>query len=48
MIMGVVSVVEVDVIVEQLSAYCMMGKLVMHQCLAKRHDQMRYDGSRDI
>ena len=48
MIVGIVSVMEVDMVAEQLSAYCMMGKLVMHQHLAKRHDQMCYDGSHDI
>ena len=48
MFVGIVGVMEVDMIAEQLSAYCMMGKLAMHQRLAKRHAHMRYDGSHDI
>jgi hypothetical protein len=48
MITGIVSVMEIDVVAEQLPAYCMMGKLVVHQRLTKRHDKMRYDGGQDI
>src|ERR1700732_111885 len=41
MIFGIVVVMEVDVVAEELAADGMMAELAMHQRLPKRHDQMR-------
>ena len=48
MIFGIIGVMEVDMVVEELTAHWMVAELVMHQCLPKRHDQMRRDGSHEI
>ena len=48
MILGIVGVMEVDVIAEQLTADGMVAKLVVHQGLGKRHDQVRRDGDHEI
>ncbi len=48
MIFGIVGVMEVDVVAEELTAHWMVAELVMHQRLRKRHDQMRSDGSHEI
>ena len=48
MIFGIVGVMEVDVVVEELTTHWMVAELVMHQRLPKRHDQMRSDGSQEI
>ena len=45
---GIVGVMKVDVVVEEPTAHRMVAELVMHQCLSKRHDQMRSDGSHEI
>jgi hypothetical protein len=47
MILGIVGVVEVDVVSEKFSAHTMMAELVVHQRLPKRHDQMCSDGGYD-
>jgi hypothetical protein len=44
MVFGIIGVVEVDMISEEFSAHSMMSKLIVHQCLPKRYDQMRTDG----
>jgi hypothetical protein len=41
MIFGIIGVVEVDVVAEELTAYWMVAELVMHQRLRKWHNQMR-------
>jgi hypothetical protein len=41
MIFGIIVVMKVDVVAEEPTAHWMMAKLVMHQRLGKRHDQMR-------
>ena len=48
MIFGIIGVMEVDVVVEEFTAHGMVAELVMHQCLPKRHDQMRSDDSYEI
>jgi hypothetical protein len=35
MIFGIIGVVEVDVVAEELTAYWMVAELVMHECLRK-------------
>jgi hypothetical protein len=47
MIVGIMGVVEVDVVAKQLPANWMVGDLIMHKRLPKRHDQMRSDGSHE-
>jgi len=47
-IFGVVAVMKVDVVAEELTADRMMAELVMHQRLPKRHDQMRSNGGHEI
>ena len=47
-IFGIVGVMEVDVVVEELTAHWMVAKLVMQQRLCKRNDQMRSDGCYEI
>ena len=47
MIFGVVGVMEVDVVAEELATYRMVAELVMHERLRKRHDQMRSDSSHE-
>jgi hypothetical protein len=44
MILGIVGVMEVDVVAEELTAHWIVAELVMHERLRKRHDQMRTDG----
>jgi hypothetical protein len=39
---------EVDVVVEELTAHWMVAELVVHERLRKRHHQMRSDGSHEI
>ena len=41
MIFGIVGVMVVDVIAEELTTHRMVTELVMHERLRKRHDQMR-------
>jgi len=47
-VFGIVGMVEVDMVAEELAADGMMAELVMHQRLPKRHDQMRSDGGHEI
>jgi len=47
MIVGIMGVVEVDVVAKQLAANWMVGDPVMHKRLPKRHDQMRSDSSNE-
>ena len=47
MIFGIVGVMEVDVVAEELTAHWMVAELVMHQRLPKRHDQMRGHGDQE-
>jgi hypothetical protein len=47
MICGIVPVVKVDVVTEEPAADRMVGELVMHQRLPKRHDQMRSDSDNE-
>jgi len=42
---GIMGVMKVDVIAKQLAANWVMGDLIMHKRLPKRHDQMRGDSS---
>ena len=48
MIFGVVAVMEVDVVAEELAADWVMAELVMHQRLPKRHNQMRSNSGHEI
>ena len=48
MIFGIVGMMEVDVVVEELTADWMMAEFVMHQRLRKQHDQMRSEGGHEI
>jgi hypothetical protein len=48
MIFGIVDMMEVDVVAEELAADGMMAELAMHQRLPKRHDQMRSDGGHEV
>jgi hypothetical protein len=48
MIFGIVGVMEVDMVVEELTTHWMVAELVVHQRLRKRHDKMRSDGSREV
>jgi hypothetical protein len=48
MVLGIVDVMEVDVVAEELAADGMMAELAMHQRLPKRHDQMRSDGGHEV
>ena len=45
MVVGIVGVMEVEVVVVNLAAYWMVGHLIMYQRLTKRHHQMRADSS---
>jgi hypothetical protein len=45
MILGIVGVMEANVIAKKLTSHWIVAELVMHQRLRKRHDQMRGDGS---
>jgi hypothetical protein len=45
MIFRIVGVMEVDVVLEELTAHWMVAEFVVHERLRKRHDQMRNDGS---
>src|SRR6266849_6399352 len=47
MIFGIVDVMEIDVIMEELAAHRMVAELPVHQRLRKRHDRMRRDGGRE-
>src|SRR5260221_14266660 len=47
MIFGIVDVMEMDVIMEELAAHRMVAELPMHQRLRKRHDRMRRDGGQE-
>jgi hypothetical protein len=47
MILGIVGVMKVDVVAEELTAHWMVAKLVMHQRLRKWHDQMRGDSGHE-
>lgn len=47
-ILGIVSVMKVDVIAEQFTADRMVAKLIVHQSLGKRHDQVRRHGNHKI
>jgi hypothetical protein len=38
---------EIDVVAEKLTAKSMVAKLVMHQRLRERHDQMGCDGDHE-
>ena len=44
MIFGIVGVMEVDVVAEELSAHWTMSELVMHEGLREGHYQMRCSG----
>jgi hypothetical protein len=48
MVLGIVAVMEIDVVAKELAADWVMAELVMHQCLPKRHDQMRGGGGHEI
>src|SRR5258708_39822929 len=47
MIFGIVDVMEIDVIMEELAAHRMVAEPPMHQRLRKRHDRMRRDGGHE-
>jgi hypothetical protein len=47
MILGIMSMMEIDVVAEELTANWMVAELVMHQRLSKWHDQMRSDGDQE-
>lgn len=48
MLFGVVGVMEIYMVCEELTAPWMVAELVMHQRLCKRHKQMRNDGNREV
>jgi hypothetical protein len=48
MVLGIVAVMEIDVVAKELAADWVMAELVMHQRLPKRHDQMRGGGGHEI
>jgi hypothetical protein len=47
MIFGIVGVMEIDVVVEELTTHWMVAELVMHERLRKWHDQMRSDSDHE-